>query len=65
MGKKLSKEIINRTRLKNTFQIDELTLIEKHVIIKETTFLVFLERKRKGFYVNVNTKVLTEKRVLL
>ena len=65
MGKKLSKEIINRTCLKNTFQIDELTLIEKHVISKETTFLVFLERKRKRFYVNVNTKVLTEKRVLL
>ena len=40
-NKKLSKEITKRSRLRNKFYIPKVTLIEKHIINKEITCLVY------------------------
>ena len=48
------------SRLRNKF-LNEVSLIEKHVTNKEIMLLVYSERK-KQFYGNLNTNVLTENR---
>ena len=61
MNKKLSQEIMKRTRLKNKF-LNIKGNLDRKAYNKQTNYVVSLLRKekKKEFYGNFNTSVLTE-----
>ena len=61
MNKKLSQEIMKRTRLKNKF-LNMKSNLDRKAYNKQTNYVVSLLRKekKKEFYGNFNTSVLTE-----
>ena len=62
MNKKLSKEIMKRSRLRNKF-LNTKSDLDRKAYNKQRNYVVSLMRKeKKEFYGNLNTSVLTENR---
>ena len=62
MNKKLSKEIMKRSRLRNKF-LNTKSYIDRKAYIKQRNYVVSLLRNEKNnFYSNLDTKVVTDNR---
>ena len=62
MNKKLRKEIMKRSRVRNKF-LNTKSELDKKAYNKQRNYVVSLGRKeKKEFYGNLNTSVLTENR---
>ena len=62
MNKKLSKEIMKRSRLRNKF-LNTRSDLDRKAYNKQRNYVVSLLRKeKKQFYSNLNTNILTESR---
>ena len=63
MNKKLSKEIMKRSRLRNKF-LNTKNDIDRKAYNKQSNYVVSLLRnEKKSFYCNFDTKVVTDNRV--
>ena len=61
MNKRLSKEIMKKYRLRNKF-LNTKSDLDKKVYNKQRNYVVSLLRKKKEFYGNLKTSVLTGNR---
>ena len=64
MNKKLSKEIMKRSRLRNKFLNSKSDLDRKRYNKQRNYVVNLLRKEEKEFYGNLNTTVLTENRTL-